>query len=1824
MREVAGKKQELVDRLWLVLEAEMAQSGSAESKVSPSGAADGQGPVVSAPDVSILLAKLKLMKEGQMLEQEQMAVKARESRLKARSEQLVIELQLVEAGHLMEDELAHVRIPVEEQRTVEPSLEGALTAQVRRSQLPPTELRPFSGNVQEYRLFIRAFETRIESKTDEPGELLYYLEQFTRDKPNQLVKGCLHLGEAGFAEAKRLLEARYGDSVGLVDSYVERVRGWPKVAAGDVESLDRLLLFVTEVMNAMASVKLGEFDHPSNLRLVVSKLPGYLQDRWLREADRLIQEGSPVRLSSLVSFLTAEVRVKRNPLFGPRAIGSDHRGDVLRPSPGLKVSAARVTSPAAGSGRCGFCRGAHGTDECRSLSGMPWLERRRMVLRSGLCFGCLREGHRARSCRSPLTCRVCGGRHPSVMHRDLGCDASGVVTAPPSAVRSPVARQGAGGPGSLPGAVAVPPRGDRVEPPRDGFVAPPGRGVESGGRSGAVVSASLSLQGVDRTALPVVTVRLRGPDGRVLVTNGFLDQGSSGSFLTDRLVSLFGLQTETTSVSLETVGNGKRRLQTCLASGVQVADARGGVFYALPPLLTVPSLPVTHEDRCPESELRAAAHFADVSLTEVDAPVEILIGSNCAGLLAPREVRSPPEGQMGLCAIRTLLGWYVIGRVPGTAGSVGRQTVNFLRVQSATDSDDLATQGSDQCSEGCQFRAMYQRDFGDLSDDRECFSLEERKWVADVELGLQRSPEGKFEIPLPKKEFGELPDSFGMAARRLDSLRKRFRADPGYFGEYRRVIGSLADDGYAVPVPGDVTSTGPVWYMPHHGVWEPGKGKLRVVFDCAAKSEGICLNDLLRRGPVLTNSLLGVLCRFREGRIAFTCDIKSMYHRVGVPESDADMLRFLWFRDDDPDGEIQVWRMKCHVFGAVSSSSVASFALRRCAEEGMSSYPEAADVLLRNTYVDDALCTVDSVEGAISLARDLKELCATGGFDMTKFTGNSSQFLKRVPVEDRGKNVKQLDLDKDRLCAESALGMRWSVEEDSFQLLFRDERKPLTRRGVLSTVSSVFDPLGTVSPVIVSGRVLVQKLCALSCRWDDPLPEALVGDWLKWLQEAGDLDQVRLERCILGPPGEVLTTQLHVFADASESAHSAVAYVRREVRTSETGTVRFVAFLMGKSLVNPVRFVSVPRLELSAAVLAVRVRKLLERELDMVFDSVHMWTDSMVVLSCVRNRTTRFKTYVANRLSYIHDGTGVDEWSYVPTSVNPADVGSRGCAPTGLSLWLSGPEFLAGPADGWPVEPAVQSALPADEVKTVPVALVTVGTETVDPWDVLIGYFSSYFRLKRAVAWYRRFLEVIRSGAFRRWCIARRRGLRHREVPVQTSLTVSDLCEAERVVLRRVQRDLPDFPGDSRDDGPVHVRRGSPLLKLRPVFRDGLLVVGGRLGRSDCLSVSAKHPVILPRGHHVTRLVIREAHAAVGHEGRDHTFWKLRENYWVIGAGPEIRRMIRSCVVCRRASARPQQQLMADLPEERVSGDEKAFSSVLLDVFGPIIVKVGRRERKRYGLMCVCVLTRGVHVEVLDSLRTDSIINAIRRISARRGQVRQVRSDMGTNLTGADRELREALREATSRGLQRAALESGIDWRFNPPTASHFSGGVERQIRTFRKIWRSMPLQQRVDDESLQTLFCEVESIMNDRPLTYVSTSDGEVEPLTPGHLLLLRGSPGPVPGDFREADSLSRRRWRQVQYLAQQFWARWKREYLLSLQTRQKWTRETRDLVPGDVVLLVDENLQRGHWQMGRIREVFPSRDGRVRSARVKTSTSEYLRPIHKMVLIRSEADLE
>nr|XP_024656059.1 uncharacterized protein LOC112431629 [Maylandia zebra] len=305
---------------------------------------------------------------------------------------------------------------------------------------------------------------------------------------------------------------------------------------------------------------------------------------------------------------------------------------------------------------------------------------------------------------------------------------------------------------------------------------------------------------------------------------------------------------------------------------------------------------------------------------------------------------------------------------------------------------------------------------------------------------------------------------------------------------------------------------------------------------------------------------------------------------------------------------------------------------------------------------------------------------------------------------------------------------------------------------------------------------------------------------------------------------------------------------------------------------------------------------------------------------------------------------------------------------------------------------------------------------------------------------------------------------------------------------------------------------------------------------------------------------------------------------------------------------------MSDLPIDRISADLPPFTYVGVDYFGPIEVKRGRSLVKRYGVLFTCLTCRAVHLEVAHSLDTGSCINAIRRFICRRGQVKEIRSDNGTNFVSSNRELKQAMLELNQSKIQKGLAQDGIKWTFNPPYGAHHGGVWERLVQEIKRILYSITNQQVLDDETLHTVFCEVEAILNDRPITPSSDDPNDVEALTPNHLLQLKGKPVLPPGLFKKEDLYLRRRWKQAQYIADLFWKRWVKEYLPMLQERQKWNKIHRNFCIGDVVLVVDGAAPRNSWPIGRITETMADAHGVVRRVRVKTRTNELERPINKM----------
>jgi len=328
-------------------------------------------------------------------------------------------------------------------------------------------------------------------------------------------------------------------------------------------------------------------------------------------------------------------------------------------------------------------------------------------------------------------------------------------------------------------------------------------------------------------------------------------------------------------------------------------------------------------------------------------------------------------------------------------------------------------------------------------------------------------------------------------------------------------------------------------------VYHSKKKKIRVVFDCSASFQGVSLNGQLLQGPDLTSTLISVLTGFRMGSVALMADIESMFYQVKVPVEDSDLLRFLWWSNGDLSKYLEEFRMVVHLFGASSSPSCSNYALRKCAEDHGSLFNcRTTEVIQKHFYVDDCLSSVPTESDAIQLYKELCALCAKGGFHLTKWMSNSREVLNAIPEDDRVKEVKDLDLSHDVLPMERVLGVQWCAESDTFRFKVVIKDIPFTRRGILSVVSAIYDPLGFLSPVVLSAKKILQDLCREGVGWDSVIPIKYIQKWGNWLEDLHGLEKFETKRCLKPVEfGEVTAAQLHHFSDASEEGYGVVSYL---------------------------------------------------------------------------------------------------------------------------------------------------------------------------------------------------------------------------------------------------------------------------------------------------------------------------------------------------------------------------------------------------------------------------------------------------------------------------------------------------------------------------------------------------------------------------------------------------------------------------------------------------------------------------------------------------------
>ena len=1585
--------------------------------------------------------------------------------------------------------------------------------------------------------------------------------------------------EEGYRRARELLHERFGNKFTISQSWVTKVTDGPPIKASQAEAMQDMaddLRGCVETLKAMNV--LGEIDSRIRMQKIVGRLPSYLQTSWRKEAvGRMERTGTYPDIEALASFVEKAAREANDPVFGimDGYQGSQKhekhepesrpkkRGASFNVQTGSKPERPPTKeTPRQIKMSCHHCGDDHKMSTCTKWKALPPKERLEVVRQNRLCFNCVDwKNHPARWCKKPRDCNVegCNRKHATALHEALEEE---YKEKKPDQLSSRETT------------------------------------------TGSEVSSYACLDHVDETsiiALPIVKVKVKVPgQSHYTHTLALLDPGSNKTFCSKGLVEALGATGRSTSLMMRTLMNQNKvdTVELALEVSAVASSGRKKSSVNIPKVLAIPNFPPFDASVPPNSAIQAWNHLKDIKfpllMDDTSSQVSLLIGQDAPDALLPIEVRQGKSGQP--YAMRTRLGWTLNGPFPAASQAKEADSLcNYVDVNEERDDACLLANVENFWKLDTEYA---------LASTEAEMSVEDRA-VVDIWNRTIKQVDGHYQMSIPFRQHDmSMPDNKKMAEARLRQLKVKLSKNPEMLERYTENMKDLIAKGHAELVQEPTQDDNVrVWYLPHHGVINQNKPeKLRIVFDCAARYAGTSLNANVMQGPDLMNTLVGVLLRFREGPVAVMADVEAMFHQVKVTPSDRDVLRFLWWENGELDGNLKTYRMTVHLFGGVWCPSCAQFALRRTALDSTQEYDQMTLTTVRECfYVDDCLKSFTNEEDARRLVRELTELLSHGGFRLTKWISNRREVLSCVDKSEQVKEVRSLDLSQSNIPQQRALGVSWDPEEDclsvNVNLVLKQQTGKFTRRGLLSIMSTVYDPLGFVGPFVLQAKFIFQSECKMEKGWDDELHEENKKMWAAWLEQLVHLQDVRLSRSLVPSAQQPSHAELHHFCDASQQAYGTVTYMRMSFGDSEV----HCTFVLAKTKLAPLKQMTIPRLELSAAVLGVKVNSMLMRELRTNITRCVFWTDSLIVLQYIRNRTRRFQTFVANRVALIHDGSSPDQWRFVDGELNPADDASRGLTAEQLVAsmrWRHGPGFLWKDEGMWPKTPTVPDTLEQDkEVKKEATScnIVAAGRGATDQ---LLEYHSSWFKLKKAVAWIRRFVD---------WLRAKRLG----EKPDKGRLQVEELRSAEKKIVHYVQHQHYDAELKALEKKGT-IPHSSSVYSLEPYKGDGgLLRVGGRLTKATSLDEDRKHPALLPRKAHVTKLIVREAHETSSHSGREYVLSLVRKKYWIPKPRSVLDVVLRGCVPCRKLYAQPVQQRMADLIDDRVSPSKPPFSYVGVDCFGPFQVKRGRSVEKRYGCMFTCLTMRAVHIEKLNSLDTSSFMNALVRFIARRGVPDKIRSDNGTNFVGANKELRNAVKQ-----LHNVCLQREIEWEFNPPAASNMGGAWERQIRSARKILAAMLTEHSLDDEKLETLFSEVEAIINGRPLTPLSADPNDLGALTPNHLLLLRGGPEGPPGEFKREDTYGRR-WRHIQHLADVFWRRWVDEYLPSIMTRQKWVQPRKNLAPGDLVLIADTGTPRKSWPLGRITKVKIGQDGLARSAEVKTVQGTYVRPTNKICVV-------
>lgn len=1118
-----------------------------------------------------------------------------------------------------------------------------------------------------------------------------------------------------------------------------------------------------------------------------------------------------------------------------------------------------------------------------------------------------------------------------------------------------------------------------------------------------------------------------------------------------------------------------------------------------------------------------------------------------------------------------------------------------------------------------------------------------------------------------------LPNNRSAVEATFLRTEKRLKKEPEWRTAYSTQVHEMVERRAAKKLTRETIADwkGPVWYVSHLVAPNPNSvtTPVRLVWNSSQKFRGISMNDLLLKGPDVLNPIRAVLLRFRRGVHAALGDIKKMYNSVWLENLEMHLHRFLWRNSEDE--EIEEFAITRVNMGDRPAGCIAQLAMRETARLPMFTHlEEERRVLEEDSYVDDILTSHNDLEKLDRITKKVEEILKAGGFFLKPWV-RSGQSGRQTSTSERPASFEEVFILPNQMReGNKALGVGYLVEPDKLYLTtsinFSKRKKkmrigqnlveeevrrktpnPLTRRQLLSQVASLYDPIGLATPAKQKGAILVRKAFQetggknlLRDTWDTPLSERLREEAIHLFEEYTRLNQITFHRSLtpvrrIGEPWGI------TFSDGSDQSYGAVAYFRWETKQGI-----LVRLIESKAKLTPLdQKGEAVKAEVCGAVFAARLRKYIEKHSRI---QVKRWLhllDSQTVLGAIQRDSYGYQTFFANRVGEIQKSTSVGDWRWIPGEQNIADLVTRGATPEDLkenSVWQNGPEFLKQPVEEWPTKSAKDVAADAKEGinrlqrKCFTAALTRAQLEKkrhAPPATAMpppsnqnkddlqiqiqvrrppsgssvrkllnISKFSCLTRLIRVIAWVWRaatkWKEMLaktptRSKPKRKEILST---LEIKSRVKEATLTVMECEDALRDLFLAAQMEvvLPD----------------TTLSRLAVVREEntGLLLCGGRF---QIFNKEKTAVPVLPCTSWVSTLLAQEAHKA-NHEEIAGTLLRMRRKAWVVRGRKLAQKIVDNCVICRRLKARRCQQIMSDLPSERIT-PANPFEYTTVDLFGPYEVKDEVRKKvklKVWGIVFCCMASRAMHTDLVSDQSAEGFLLAYQRFTALRGHPRKLWSDPGKNFVGAKPALKELhmfLDRLEKSELGNDCSKHGTEWswKIHPADSPHRNGAAEAAVRTVKRALHNLGGNGVFTWGEFQTFLYMASNLANERPIDARTQSREDcIEYISPNALLLGRTGPRGDPGTF-DFEGYSYSRLRTMQTEVDRFWRKWSQLAGPNLFVRTKWHTAHRNVAIGDVVWLADQNALRGQFRLARVIDVSTDRKGIVRDVYLRSFPS-------------------